>query len=473
MAGLHRLTLPYPEDVAELFAVIVSDPWAIWLDSGPDSGRGRFDILLAAPYATLCTQSGITQIHTLQGEQLSHADPFSLLRQFLAIEQPEAVEGVPFAGGAAGLFSYDLGRLLETLPMLAEDDLRWPQLQLGLYDWAVIVDHHEQRCELVSWFTQVQTRELWPVLAARFSMSKAPMGQPFIPTTPLHSNLDFAAYEQAFARIKSYLREGDCYQVNFAQRFDISVSGDPFISYCHLRRQSPAPFGAYLNLPEGQVLCNSPERFLQVQQGAVHTAPIKGTRPRLPSPEADRSLADALRHSQKDRAENLMIVDLLRNDLAKACRLGSVKVPALFEVESYATVHQLVSHVTGELRSGQDAVSLLRHCFPGGSITGAPKLRAMAIIEELEPQRRGFYCGAIGYLGFDGNMDTNIAIRTALHRDGQLWFSAGGGIVHDSACSDEYQETFDKATAFLRLLGLTTKKNRYPLASSPPTGERG
>jgi para-aminobenzoate synthetase component 1 len=213
-----------------------------------------------------------------------------------------------------------------------------------------------------------------------------------------------------------------------------------------------APFSAYLNLPQAQILSSSPERFLKLQNGKVETKPIKGTRPKKAYPASDWHQIDELRNSRKDRAENLMIVDLLRNDLGKTCQLGSVKVPNLFSIESYATVHHLVSTITGLLSPGCHALDLLKSCFPGGSITGAPKIRAMEIIEELEPNRRGVYCGSIGYIGFDGNMDTNIAIRTLVHSGGSIRFWAGGGIVNDSVLEEEYQECFDKAHALLKLL---------------------
>ncbi|MGQ0522272.1 MAG: aminodeoxychorismate synthase component I, partial [Betaproteobacteria bacterium] len=252
--------------------------------------------------------------------------------------------------------------------------------------------------------------------------------------------------------IHEYIRNGDCYQVNLAQRFSAEAAGVPWLAYQALRILNPAPYSAYLDTPYVQVLCASPERFLKVEDGRVETRPIKGTRPRAGHPRLDAELIEALRRSDKDRAENVMIVDLLRNDLSKNCAAGSVRVPRLFEVESFATVHHLVSTVTGELAPGRDALDLLRGCFPGGSITGAPKLRAMQIIEELEPNRRGVYCGAIGYIGFDGNMDLNIAIRTLIFSRGVIRFYAGGGIVADSREEAEYQETFDKAAAMLRLL---------------------
>jgi para-aminobenzoate synthetase component 1 len=253
-------------------------------------------------------------------------------------------------------------------------------------------------------------------------------------------------------RIQRYLHAGDCYQVNLAQRFAAPAQGDPWHAYRRLRRANPAPFGAYLAFDDCCILCGSPERFLQIRNDRVETKPIKGTRPRGRDPDEDRTLAEALRLSPKDRAENLMIVDLLRNDLGKVCAIGSVHVPRLFEIERYAHVHHLVSTVRGRLAAGRSALDLLRACFPGGSVTGAPKLRAMQIIEELEPHRRGVYCGSIGYIGVDGAMDTNIVIRTLVHSAGVARLWAGGGIVVDSDPEAEYRETLDKAAPLLALL---------------------
>ncbi|MBE0510888.1 MAG: aminodeoxychorismate synthase component I [Chromatiales bacterium] len=458
MHRFHHIPLPYPDDVSLLFASLAASPWAMWLDGGPEpSAHRHYDILVADPYATLITEQGITHYQSVQESWQSDADPFSLIQACLQKHPREPLAGVPFAGGALGIFAYDLARCIEPLPELASDDLPTPPLILGLYDWAVIVDHRQQCCQLVSWQTQAQTREQWSSLQQRLlAVPESIPGEPLSARSPLGSNMDAGYYRHAFARIQRYLHEGDCYQVNFSQRLSTRVEGDPFAAYCRLRSQSPAPFGAYLNTPYGQILCNSPERFLSLQDRQVETCPIKGTRPRLADPEQDALMRQRLLASAKDRAENVMIVDLLRNDLSRSCRTGTVRVPELFRVESYATVHQLVSRITAQLRDGEDACSLLRNCFPGGSITGAPKLRAMQIIEELEPQRRGIYCGAIAWLGFDGNMDSNIVIRTALHRDGQFYFSVGGGIVSDSRCEDEYQETFHKAEAFFRLLNLNS-----------------
>ena len=231
-----------------------------------------------------------------------------------------------------------------------------------------------------------------------------------------------------------------------------NCKGSPWLAYCQLRELNAAPFSGFLNFPEVQVLSSSPERFLKATQGQIETKPIKGTRPRKQNKIEDQQQINSLKDSQKDKAENLMIVDLLRNDISKTCKKGSVKVPLIFDIESYTTVHHLVSTITGLLADDQHALDLLKSCFPGGSITGAPKIRSMEIIEELEPHRRGIYCGAIGYIGFNGNMDTNIAIRTLVHSEETIRFWAGGGIVNDSNMNEEYQESFDKASALLQVL---------------------
>lgn len=269
----------------------------------------------------------------------------------------------------------------------------------------------------------------------------------------MQSNFDKQNYQQAFDKIQSYIVEGDCYQVNLAKRFEIQAEGEAWHAYKQLRQLNAAPFCAYFSTDTAAILSSSPERLLQVDDKHVETKPIKGTRPRdLNNSEHDQQLATELQNSIKDRAENLMIVDLLRNDLGKVCVPGSIGVPRPFELESFATVHHLVSTITGTLKDDEDPVSLLRACFPGGSITGAPKLRAMEIIEELEPHRRGAYCGSIAYIGFDGNMDSNITIRTLVYSDNQLRFWAGGGIVADSNVDAEHQEIIDKASAMFKLI---------------------
>lgn len=453
--------VPYCPDSSALFDAIADRPWAVFLDSGrPHTEQGRYDILACDPIATLTTRGTVTEIRSGAGSLLSPGDPFALLREQLGPPAP-GIAGVPFCGGAIGYFAYDLARRVERLPAVCEDAEGIPQMAVGIYDWALVVDHQGRRSRLVSRNRDPRTAQRCEAVLELFAGRRRRAGRTALRAVgPLRSNMAFGDYRRAFTRIKHYIREGDCYQVNLAQRFCAPAEGDPWQAYRRLRCINAAPFGAYLNMTFAQVLSASPERFLQVRDGAVTTKPIKGTRGRSADPLQDRALALELCASAKDRAENLMIVDLLRNDIGKCCALGSVRVPRLFGLESFATVHHLVSTVTGRLQADRDALDLLRACFPGGSITGAPKLRAMQIIEELEPHRRGVYCGAIGYLGFDGDMDTNIVIRTLVHSAGTVRLWAGGGIVADSELEAEYQETFDKAAALLRLLGVSDRQHR-------------
>ncbi len=444
--------LPYRTDSAALFEAVADRPWAVFLDSGlHHPGQARYDIIAAEPYLRLVTRGALTEVHA-ELTELSRADPFELLRQQVAMDAGCAGE-LPFSGGAIGYFGYDLTRRIERLPVRARDAERIPDMAVGIYDWAVVVDHSERRAWLAGQGRDPDTDLKWNALVRLFSDTPPERRRaPFRVTSPVTSNLTPQHYGRAFDRILDYISAGDCYQVNLAQRFSAQASGDPWLAYQRLRLINPAPYSAFLSTPYAQILSASPERFLRVENRQVETKPIKGTRPRAGHPRLDAELIAELVASEKDRAENLMIVDLLRNDLSKNCELGSVKVPKLFEVESFATVHHLVSTVTGRLAPGRDAIDLLRGAFPGGSVTGAPKVRAMQIIEEIEPHRRGVYCGAIGYVGYDGNMDTNIAIRTLVHSHGTVRFWAGGGIVADSQRDAEYQETFDKAAALLSLL---------------------
>lgn len=459
--------LPYIEDTSRLFAPLAGQPWAVFLDSNDQgSEQARYDLVTCDPMATLVTRNGQTRITRADGSVVvSDDEPMGLLQALLRQHRMDSHESLPFRGGALGYFSYDLARSLERLPVVARDQDQLPEMAIGIYDWALVVDHQEQRSWLVGCGFDPRSVAQWPSLVERFSRPPVTVEPvPFRVTGTIESNMSRQQYANAFHQVQSYILEGDCYQVNLAQRFSVATEGDPWLAYKQLRRLNPAPFSAYLNTPAAQILCSSPERFLLVRDGLVETRPIKGTVPRGSDLKDDRMLRQRLQQSSKDRAENLMIVDLLRNDLSKSSALGSVEVDRLFELESYATVHHLVSTISSRLATNRDALDLLCGCFPGGSITGTPKLRAMEIIEQLEPDRRGVYCGAIGYIGFDGNMDSNIAIRTMVHIDGRMRFWAGGGVVADSVLDNEYQETFHKANAMLRLL-----QPEY----SPPGSTRG
>lgn len=435
--SFYSVELSYQSDASRYYAALADLPWAVWLDSG---GMARYDILTAAPHRTLVLD-----------EEATRSDPFALLRRTLG-EPVAPIANMPFAGGALGYWSYDLARRMMDVASIAQDAEQLPDMAVGIYDWAVVLDHQQHTARLVSHQRFAETAELLPQILLRLQSNPTPPSDTFRVQGQITSNFTPDSYATAFASVQNYLQSGDCYQINLAQRFSAQAEGDAFGAYLALRSLSPAPYAAFLNLPQAQILCSSPERFISVQNGKVETKPIKGTRPRSSDAQQDRQVADELREHPKDRAENLMIVDLLRSDLGKSCVPGSVRVPKLFEVESFANVHHLVSTVEGQLAAGRDALDVLRDCFPGGSVTGAPKRRAMQIIEQLEPNRRGVYCGVIGYVGFDGNMDTNIAIRTLVYSHGQIRGWAGGGIVADSNEAAEYQETLDKASAMLELL---------------------
>lgn len=462
----HSLT--YHHDSSLLFERFAHKPWAMLLDSGqmldantgkPGSQYGRYDIIVAEPFITLVTHGEATTITQNETSIVSTQDPFLLLKNLLKQYQTPKT-ALPFAGGALGYFAYDLARRLEKLPSSAIAAVDLPEMMIGIYDWAVVVDHREKTTALVSHGFNAETRKNWAGLVAKFTAPCSPVASFFEVTSAIKSNLSEPQYHKAFAKIKAYIEAGDCYQVNLAQRFSAEVAGDSWQAYKKLREISPAPFMAFMQLPlnktqQFQVLSNSPERFIQITGDHVETRPIKGTRPRFKDAEQDSNSAKELLTSLKDKAENVMIVDLLRNDLSKCCK--QVRVTKLFQLQSFANVHHLVSIVVGKLMLSNTAVDVLRACFPGGSITGAPKLRAMQIIDELEPHRRGLYCGAIGYIGFDGDMDTNIAIRTAVCSKNELSFYAGGGIVADSDDSKEFAETLHKAFSFTTIIKYFTR----------------
>lgn len=445
--------LPYTLDVARLFQVLAGQPWSIWLDSGkPSATGGRYDILAADPTWTLVQEDGVARLLGRDGSVAKEgADALELLREILAHGDHCVTPEVPLTGGVLGYFSYDFGRQLENLPGRRESgDI--PQIAVGIYDWVVVVDHLAERCWLAGQGLDPKTRDMWGRMQSSFCAAVDKEAETMDwHLQDIETHLARQQYAHRFERIQSYIHEGDCYQVNFAQRFAGRFKGDAWSLYQRQRKLNPSPYGAFLNLPFAQILSSSPEQFLGLQGRDVVTRPIKGTRARGGTAEADRVIGAELQRSAKDRAENLMIVDLLRNDLGKVCVPGSISVPKLFEVEGFPLVHHLVSTVQGKLAPGRDALALLAACFPGGSITGAPKHRAMQIIDELEHGNRGVYCGSIGWLGFDGNMDSNIAIRTLVIRGEVAEYWSGGGIVADSEQNAEYQECLDKAAGFFRL----------------------
>jgi len=437
-------SIPYLENSTTLFAKFAHEPWAMYLDSCQlNSEQACYDIIALRPEITLQTQNGVTKIiHSNGSKQSSRENPFDVIKRFLK-PNPKSPKQLPFSGGAMGYFSYDLGRTLERLPNLCKNDCPLPELQLGIYSKVIIFDHSEK----AAWFLNDGTLSFSELLKTCSKPSQ--QKEEFKLESEFVSNMSKEQYNEAFNTIKNYIKAGDCYQVNLSQRFEAAYTGSTWDAYLKLRTANPAPYAAYLNLPDTTVLSFSPEQFVACHDQKVITRPIKGTRPRSKNAAQDEQLKFELQNSEKDKAENLMIVDLLRNDLGKVCEYGSIHVPKLFNLESFENVHHLVSTIVGYLKLHYSSIDLLKACFPGGSVTGTPKIRAMEIIEELEPHRRNIYCGSIGYINHNGKMDTSISIRTLYTHAGKIYCSAGGALVADSECDSEYQECFDKVKVLL------------------------
>jgi len=460
--------VPAPDPEA-IFLSLVDKPHCLFLDSALRERRlGRYSFVTADPFEFIRVPANAR-------------GGFGPLARPLAEFRCETVPGLPpFQGGAAGLFGYEFGRHLERLPPPRCDEFQTPTLAIGLYDVVVGFDHLENRAWIVS--------HGWPETpsAARDKRAQLRLGQfrEWLAGTPtsisttskvrrglsvltpeqlapqftvpgpagLTSNFSRKGYLQAVERAIEFIAAGDIFQVNLSQRLLFPARDDAVALYLRLRRRNPATFAGYFDLGEFQIASASPERFLQVRDRRVEARPIKGTRRRTRLPEADLFAGDELRASEKDRAENVMIVDLLRNDLSRVCEPASIRVTQLCGLETYEFVQHLVSVVCGTLEDGRQPLDLLAAAFPGGSVTGAPKVRAMEIISELEPNARGPYCGALGYLGFDGSLDTSILIRTITA--GRGWWQApvGGGIVAPSSPELEYEETWHKAEGLIRAL---------------------
>lgn len=446
--SVHLEEIPYCPDSCELFERIRDLPRAAFLDSSfPYATSGRYDILTAQPRSEPVPrlQPGATESQCQAF--FSQLDQFH--REHYDGIQPVSSD-IPFCGGILGYLGYDLGKGLHNIRLSAGPS-SLPAVQLCAYDWCIVQDHLLQRATLVSQ-PRVGVAERRDILA-RLRQPAGPSRADFTLTGAFSSNFSSAQYQEAFERIQAYIEAGDCYQVNLAQCFSAGYDGDSWLAYRALRATAAAPFAAYLSLADDDsLMCLSPERFLSLHGHRVETSPIKGTRPRYADQQSDEQARTELRGSQKDRAENLMIVDLLRNDLGRSCVPGSIHVDRLFEVQSFPTVHHLVSTISGELNSDRNAWDLLRDSFPGGSITGAPKRRAMEIIDELETRERLVYCGSVVYISADGRMDSNIAIRSLLFHQGEVRCWGGGGIVADSDWQQEYQETYDKVGIFLKAL---------------------
>ncbi|MFG3591649.1 aminodeoxychorismate synthase component I [Bradyrhizobium sp. RDI18] len=448
---MHVRELQWIEPVTAM-RCLAHRPHLTFLDSAAPQLLGRYSYMACDPFSTYMVADGQASCN---GETLA-GNPWRALRTLLARYREEHRPDLPpFQGGAAGFFAYDLNRTLERLPAPAISGQRLPQSILHFYDVVISFDRRDEKCWLVStgWPEQdlarrrERARRRADEFAARLAGPRAPRNDLLATAGAWHSNFSREGYIAAVQRVIDLILAGDIFQANIAQRFSarLSSSFDPLAFYCRLRSLNPAPFAALLRYGRLTIASSSPERFLKLNGRQVETRPIKGTIARSADSKDDRRRAELLLASEKDRAENTMIVDLLRNDLSRVCTPQSVEVPALCALESYASVHHLVSTVTGELAGDEDAVTLLRACFPGGSITGAPKVRSMEIIAEIERVAREVYCGAIGFIGFNGHMDTNIAIRTVTFDDDLAVFCAGSGITAMSDPEAEYEETLAKA----------------------------
>lgn len=461
-----------------LMAALVKEDHPFFLDSGNQYAElGRHSFLGAWPFLKVKAFREHLEIQWGTGPEkredyLSRQNALTVLDEFLArFRTPPAP--FPFAGGAVGFFSYDLKNELENLPLRPKEEQGIPLWTLAWYDGVIVHEQETGRYWLTACGMQ-ENGECDPALARKRLdqleslisdfLAGHPDGQepaafaaslPAIPFAAVGKSRSKEQYLKDLQKVIAYIYAGDIYQANLSQRFCLPYPGDPWELYCRLRRKNPAPFAAFLPYPDFQIICSSPERFLRINpEGRIETRPIKGTRPRGKTPEEDERLARELLDSEKDRAELTMIVDLERNDLGRICTFGTVKTKELIALEKYPSVWHLVATIEGQLKKGLKPSQLLKAIFPGGSITGAPKIRAMEIIDELEPYNRGIYTGSIGYIGFDGAWDLNIAIRTILLQEGQAYVYAGGGIVADSVPEDEYRETLHKAGKQLEALGV-------------------
>ena len=459
-----------------LFSALKDAPSPFFLDSGDDYKElGRYSYMGASPFLEASAYPDhleLSQKNCRQPEiiPLNRSESLTFLNnsqsKYHVLHSP-----FPFSGGAVGFFSYDLKNELETLSNDTSDDLFLPLWRFAWYDGIVIYDHFQDKywitaCGIDEFGTcdadlaQIRIESLEQIFYSYvpdqhdepedlLSMTDLP-NSAFAPITPSVSHDQYLIDLQ---RVIDYIYAGDIYQANLTQRFSMPWVGDCWNLYSQLHRQNPAPFAAFLPYSDFQILSSSPERFIRIQtDGKIETRPIKGTRPRGKSPAEDQTLALELQNSSKDRAELTMIIDLERNDLGRICEFGTVKVTDLIKLEKYPTVWHLASTVTGQLKQGLKPSAIIQAVFPGGSITGAPKIRAMEIIEELELYKRGLYTGSIGYMGFDGAWDFNIVIRTILLKKGKAYVHVGGGIVADSIPESEYIETLDKAKALFKVL---------------------
>jgi len=434
----------------DIYSIFKEDRNTILLESGlKDEELGRYSFIGVNSFLTFQWKDGVCSINGLEFAGDAFNELSILLDKYKIVNESE----LPFIGGAIGYFSYDLARTIEILPDLSAKDVDIPQCYFNFYDNLVIIDNQKE----ITYISALGV--LGDGESSIRKIEEAILNAERVIYTPnvekelkIQSNFSMNKYMDTVEAVREYIKNGDIYITNLTQRLLVDTDKAPYDVYSKLRNINPAPFAAFMNLEGFAVVSSSPERFLKIRKGIVETRPIKGTRPRGNTKEEDEKNKLELLQSEKDKSELLMIVDLERNDLSKVCKPNSVKVTELFKLEKYSTVYHLVSAIEGELKDNLNSIDCIKACFPGGSITGAPKIRAMEIIEELEPTKRNIYTGCIGYLGFDGNVDLNIVIRTILMKDSKAYFGVGGGITWESTKEFEYDETLAKAKALIRAL---------------------
>lgn len=439
----------------ELFHAFEDGPYSFLLDSSMENEKlGRYTFMGANPFIIFKSKDQDIILEEKNIIRRLTGNPFEILQELLNKYKTEDDNKLPFLGGAVGYFAYDMCHHIEKLPRTAVDDVKIPDGYFGFYDSIVAVDNQSKDTYLIAAGMNEKPEIAIEDLKRKLNNIDAlPLvNKQGAVCSVIQSNFTKKAYLEAVQSIKDYISSGDIYQANLTQRFKCHTEETPFSIYSRLRQFNPAPFACYIDFGEGHILSSSPERFIKIQGNMIETRPIKGTRPRGRTLDEDKANKEELLSSEKDKSELLMIVDLERNDLGKVSKTGTVKVPELFYPEEYATVHHLVASVTGEMQDELEVIDVIQAAFPGGSITGAPKIRSMEIIDELEPTQRNIYTGSIGYLGFNGSIDLNIAIRTIVMKEGTAYFQAGGGIVWDSNPELEYEETLHKARALFRTL---------------------
>ena len=436
---------------AELYTYFAGTDDSVFLDSSLVNKLGRYSVIGAVPYLKLVKEGNGFYIN---GEKETTCSFETYLKTYLAEHKDKNNTELPIISGAIGYFSYEYGRKLMEVDSAKEDLVSIPDAVLVFYDFYIIEDRQEQRTYLIANGITGEAAKLMDEMETRINGKPVYMQKESDTEYPIEVRPNFAKdeYKQAVDRMIRYIIEGDIYIANMTQQLTVKSDKVPLDVFYDLRENNPSPFGGYFDYGDFQIVCASPERFLKMQKGHVNTRPIKGTRKRGETPEEDMLMRTELENSEKDKSELLMIVDLERNDLNRVCNPGSVKVTELFTVEEYATVFHLVSDIEGDLEESKNVMDLLEAAFPGGSITGAPKYRAMEIIDEMENNKRNLYTGSIGYLTLDGDCDFNIVIRTALHIDGKYYLGVGGGITAESDLEFEYEETLQKAKAVLQAM---------------------